>query len=96
MEKQGSVWTGGPLEPFRDGVAEALSGLGYSKDRAAQLVRLMTHLSRWLESRGLSLGDLSPEVVGDFFDGFRAHHSWCRSPRSLAPVLAYLLSLIHI
>ena len=93
MERQGSVWADGPLEPFRDGVVEALSALGYSKDRAAQLVRLMTHLSRWLESRGLGPGDLSPEVSGEFFDGFRSRHSWCRSPRSLAPVLAYLRSV---
>ncbi len=63
MERQGGVRADGPLEPFRDGVVEALSASGYSKDRAAQLVRLMTHLSRWLESRGLGPGDLSPEVV---------------------------------
>jgi len=63
VERQGGVRADGPLEPFRDGVVEALSASGYSKDRAAQLVRLMTHLSRWLESRGLGPGDLSPEVV---------------------------------
>jgi integrase/recombinase XerD len=93
VERRGSVWADGPLGPFRDGVVEALSALGYSKDRAAQLVRLMTHLSRWLESRGLGPGDLSPEVAGEFFDGFHSRHSWCRSPRSLAPVLAYLRSV---
>ena len=92
MERQAGVRVGGPLEPFRDGVAEALSASGYSKDRAAQLVRLTAHLSRWLESRGLGPGDLSPEVVEEFFDEFRSRHSWCRSSRSLAPVLAYLRS----
>ncbi len=92
MERQGGVRADGPLEPFRDGVVEALSASGYSKDRAAQLVRLMTHLSRWLESRGLGPGDLSPEVVEESFDGFRSRHSWCRSSRSLAPVMAYLRS----
>jgi hypothetical protein len=60
VDRQGSVRAGGPLGPFRDGVAEALSASGYSKDRAAQLVRLMTHLSRWVESRGLGRGDLGP------------------------------------
>ncbi len=93
MQWQGGVRVGGPLGPFRDGVAEALSARGYSKDRAVQLVRLMAHLSRWLESRGLGAGDLSPEVVEEFFDAFRSRHSWCRSSRSLAPVLAYLRSV---
>jgi site-specific recombinase XerD len=93
VQSQEGVRVGGPLAPFRDGVAEALSARGYSKDRAAQLMRLMAHLSRWLESRGLGAGDLSPEVVGDFFGGFRSRHSWCRSSRSLAPVLAYLRSV---
>ena len=59
MQSQEGVRADGPLEPFRDGVAEALSARGYSKDRAAQLMRLMAHLSRWLESRGLGPGDLS-------------------------------------
>jgi integrase/recombinase XerD len=93
VRSQEGVRAGGPLEPFRDGVAEALSARGYSKDRTAQLMRLMAHLSRWLESRGLGPGDLSPEVVEDFFGGFRSRHSWCRSSRSLAPVLAYLRSV---
>ena len=87
MQSQEGVRADGPLEPFRDGVAEALSARGYSKDRAAQLMRLMAHLSRWLESRGLGPGGLSPEVVEDFFGGFRSRHSWCRSSRSLAPML---------
>jgi integrase/recombinase XerD len=93
VQSQEGIRADGPLEPFRDGVTEALSARGYSKDRAAQLMRLMAHLSRWLESRGLGPGDLSPEVVEDFFGGFRSCHSWCRSSRSLAPVLAYLRSV---
>jgi integrase/recombinase XerD len=93
VDRQAGVRVGGPLEPFRDGVAEALSVRGYSKDRAVQLMRLLAHLSRWLESRGLGPGDLSPEIVEEFFDGFRMRHSWCRSPRSLAPVLAHLRSV---
>jgi hypothetical protein len=48
----------GPLGPFRDGVLEMLRASGYSQDRAVQLVRLMAHLSRWLDDHGLGLGDL--------------------------------------
>jgi FAD binding domain len=49
VQSQEGIRAGGPLEPLRDGVAEALSARGYSKDRAAQLMRLVAHLSRWLE-----------------------------------------------
>jgi site-specific recombinase XerD len=67
-----------------------LRASGYSQDRAIQLVRLMAHLSRWLDDHGLGLGDLSSEAVEEFFGVFRLHHDWCRSSRSLAPVLAHL------
>ena len=80
----------GPLGPFRDGVLEMLRASGYSQDRAVQLVRLMAHLSRWLDDHGLGLGDLSSEAVEEFFGVFRLRHNWCRSSRSLALVLAYL------
>jgi integrase/recombinase XerD len=80
----------GPLGPFRDGVLEMLRASGYSQDRAVQLVRLMAHLSRWLDDHGLGLGDLSSEAVEEFFGVFRLRHNWCRSSRSLALVLAHL------
>jgi integrase/recombinase XerD len=80
----------GPLGPFRDGVFETLRACGYSQDRAVQLVRLMAHLSRWLDDHGLGLGDLSSETVEEFFGAFRLCHNWCRSSKSLAPVLAHL------
>lgn len=50
----------------------------------------MAHLSRWLDDHGLGLGDLSSEAVEEFFGVFRLHHDWCRSSRSLAPVLSHL------
>jgi integrase/recombinase XerD len=85
-----AVRVDGPLGPFRDGVLEMLRASGYSQHRAIQLVRLMAHLSRWLDDHGLGLGDLSSEAVQEFFGVFRLRHNWCRSSRSLAPVLAYL------
>lgn len=63
MERQGGIRVDGPLGPFRDGVQEALRASGYSPDRATQLVRLMAHLSRWLDERGLGPGDLSTDVA---------------------------------
>jgi integrase/recombinase XerD len=85
------VRVSGPLEPFKDGIEEALVAQGYSPGRMGQLMLLVAHLSRWLGERGLGCGDLSDEIVGDFFAVSR--RSWCRSPRSLAPVLVYLRAI---
>ena len=49
---------------------------------------MVAHLSRWLGERGLGCDDLTCEIVDEFFGVF--HRSWCRTSRSLAPVLAYL------
>jgi site-specific recombinase XerD len=83
----------GPLASFAPMLRARLQDAGYTPLSTVVVMRLMAHLSRWLESRGLGPGDLSPEVVEDFFGGFRSRHSWCRSSRSLAPVLAYLRSV---
>jgi integrase/recombinase XerD len=86
-----SVRVDGPLERFREGIKAALAAQGYSDGRAGQLMLLVTHLSRWLAERGLDAGDLSVEVVTEFFATSR--RSWCRSPRSLTPVLDHLRSV---
>jgi site-specific recombinase XerD len=84
---------GGPLGPFRDGVEQALRRQGYSTSRTAGLLLLMAHLSRWLEARDLTAADLTGEIVEQFFVAFRAHHRWCRSSRSLVPVLEQLRAI---
>jgi site-specific recombinase XerD len=54
---------------------------------------LVAHLSRWLDERGWSVSDLTAETVEQFFVEFRAHHRWCQSSRSLAPVLEHLRAI---
>lgn len=78
----------GPLEPLRVGIEAELRRLGYSEGRTGQLLLLVTHLGRWMDERRMSCGDLNDEVVAEFFA--TSGRSWCRSPRSLAPVVAYL------
>jgi len=87
------IRVGGPLGPFRDGVEEALRELKYSEGRVAQLLLLTAHLSRWLDEHGSGISDLTDQTVEQFFVEFRAHHRWCRSSRSLAPVLAHLRAI---
>ena len=83
----------GPLEPFTDGFVGMLEAEGYALGGSRQLVLLLAHLSRWLEEQGLGAGDLTAEVVETFIAEHRSCHRWCRSARSLGPLLAYLGSI---
>ena len=65
-------------------------GAGVFGRAGARLLLLMAHLSRWLEERRLAAGDLTGETVERFFVDFRARHRWCRSSKSLVPVLGRL------
>ncbi|HUR24320.1 MAG TPA: tyrosine-type recombinase/integrase [Acidimicrobiales bacterium] len=89
MVGRGSV--DGPLEPFREGIRVELGRLGYSTERAGQLLLLVRHVDRWMVENGVSCGDLTDGVVSSFFVG--GGRSWCRSPRSMRPVLDYLRGL---
>jgi integrase/recombinase XerD len=84
---------GGPLGPFKDGVEQALRAQGHSEGRVDQLLLLMAHLSRWLDERGLSVDQLTGGAVEQFFVAHRADHRWCRSSKSLTPVLAHLRAI---
>lgn len=78
----------GPLGPFRAGIEAELGRLGYSEGRTGQLMLLVGHVSRWMNERRLACGDLTDDAVAEFFATSR--RSWCRSPRSLTPILGYL------
>lgn len=90
MARPRGVRVSGPLGPFRDGVEESLRAQGYSASRTAALLLLMAHLGRWLDEHGWAVGDLTSETVERFFVAFRARHRWCRTAKSLAPVLEHL------
>lgn len=79
-----------PLEEFEEGYLNELSGLGYSpRAREAQL-NLMRHLSRWLGTRGLTVGDLTGEVTAEFMAVRRDQYSSLRSLQALVPLLDHL------
>jgi integrase/recombinase XerD len=62
----------GPLAPFASALREALSAAGYTPLSAVSQLRLMAHLSRWLDARGLSAADLSEERVEQYLADRRA------------------------
>jgi integrase/recombinase XerD len=84
----------GPLEPYRWGFEAVLRDAGYAPLSAANQLRLMKHLSVWLEFRDLASVDLSPIVVQQYLDHRRAegYTGWL-SLRGLKPLLGYLRGL---
>lgn len=91
MSGVAGVRVGGSLEPHARGFAEELARQGYTSLSAANQLRLLAHLSRWLAAVGLSAGELTADRVEEFLAercrlGYTA---WC-SARGLAPLLGYL------
>ena len=81
----------GPLQGHARGFSEQLTELGYTRLSAADQLRLMAHLSRWLASRGLDAGQLTPQRAEQFLRARRrAGHASRLSQRGLTPLLGYL------
>lgn len=84
----------GPLGPYRAGYQAALADAGYTPLSAANQVRLMRHLSRWLQARCLAAGDLGPAVAQEYLTCRRADgYTRLVSLRALRPLLTYLRGL---
>jgi hypothetical protein len=84
----------GPLTVFTEGFAGELARLGYKPNAAADQLRLMAHLSRWMAAGHVEAAALTPEVAGAFLAARRAegYVLWL-SPKALAPLLGYLRRL---
>lgn len=84
----------GPLEPYRAGFESVLADAGYTPLSAANQVRLMRHLSIWLEARDLEAADLASTVVQEYLAHRRAEGYTCwLSARGVMPLLDYLRGL---
>jgi len=81
----------GPLVPYVTGFRAELERRGYRRKPVADQLRLMAHLSRWMEAAGLPLDQLSPGHVLEFLaDRRQAGYRLWLSPKGLAPLLGYL------
>src|SRR5258706_4070340 len=83
----------GPLKSHFSGFAAELRAQGYTDVSAANQLRLMADLSRWLESQRIAPRELVPRMVERFIAKRRRTHSSLVSSRALAPLLAYLRSV---
>jgi site-specific recombinase XerD len=84
----------GPLAGLADGFGALLAELGYTPLSAANQLRVMARLSRWLAAREEAPAQLDAERVEEFLADCRAsgYTSWL-SVRGLAPLLGYLRGL---
>ena len=87
------VRVGGPLAPYAAGFGAHLLERGYAPSSAEDQLRLMAHLSRWLEEQRQEPAALTPELVRRFLDARRAGYVKLASRRALTPLLDYLRGL---
>lgn len=81
----------GSLRPFMQGFAEELHRQGYKPHGARNQLRLMSHLSRWLEEEGLGTDDLLPAALERFLEARRLADPRHRSnDRRLAQLIEHL------
>ncbi len=81
----------GPLAAHAQGFHDELRRLGYTASPAKKHFYLLAHLSRWLDEQGLDIADVATARVEPFFEERRARGTAnLRTPRSLAPLVAYL------
>lgn len=90
MSHPSRVRVTGPLVEHAAGFRAALEADGYRQHGVDQL-RLMAHVSRWLEGEGLGAGDLTPERVERFLVARReAGYTLWLSAKGVAPLIGYL------
>jgi len=91
ISKAARVRVSGPLAEFASGFESSLLTAGYTPLSAAVQLRLMAHLSRWLDQQGLAVDDLSSDRVERYLaDRRAAGYRGLRSVRALTPLLGYL------
>lgn len=85
------VRVSGPLEPYAQGFREELEALGYRPNTASAQLRLMAHLSRWLERSDLDVAAVTPDLVDAFLADRRAEgYTMWLSARGIAVLLGFL------
>ncbi len=91
MSKPSRVRVSGPLVPYVAGFRVELEAQGYRPNAVGCQLYVLAHMSRWLESRALGPGDLTPDLVRAFLvDRRAAGYTLWLSEKGVAPLLAHL------
>ena len=84
------VISSGPLAVYAMGFDAHLQGLGFLPLSAEHQLRLLAHLSRWMEERRLGVGQLTSNRIDEFLVERRATHTSLYSRRATRILLGYL------
>ncbi len=91
MIEPSHIQVSGPLNPHVAHVWSELLAQGYTPLSSGQLLRLMAHLSRWMEGTGLKAHELTSERIEKFLrERRRTGHTKHLTSRSLGPILEHL------
>jgi integrase len=94
MSHPSRVRISGPLVCFAAGFRAALEAQGYRPNAVGCQLYVMAHLSRWLQSGGLDVGDLTPARIEQFLIARReAGYTLWLSSKGVAPTVDYLRGL---
>ncbi len=94
ISRVSKVVVAGPLAPFVVAFKSRLGELGYTPLTTVNIMRLVAHLSRWLDAGGMTVTDLTGERVEQYLACRRAAgYVGSSSPRSLDSLLELLRSL---
>ena len=84
----------GPLAPWASGMSERLENLGYKPRTAARHMQMAGQLSRFLQRRGMTTSELTPEVLGMFVRVLHQNRK-SRSSRPTPKALEWLVSYLR-
>ncbi len=83
----------GQLVEYGPGFAAEVQRLGFSPLSAEHQLRLLAHLSRWMEAHGLAVGQLTSGRVDEYLMERRATYRSLNSRRALRLLLGFLAGL---
>ena len=83
----------GPLVPFANDLSSTLEASGYTPLTIVNQLRLLAHVSRWMDGRGYSVADLSDEVFEEYL---AAAHAAGRVSLCSQDALGHLLRVLPI
>ena len=84
----------GPLVLYSAGFRVGLEAEGYQPNAVSCQLQLMAHVSRWMDSQGLDVGQLTADKIEQFLVARRqAGYTLWLSVKGVAPLVGYLRAL---